>query len=366
MQPADVRFEGESRPSADRADGAESRAGHWFRSRTPLVVSAAVLTELVAVAATGNQGVTDAVNRHLGDDGRGFADYVAGAWRSLITYRWRFTPASGQSTSDWAADFAAIGVLFVLTALLMIPIVRGVARFWRVLLGAWIIVAAITPVAIMVRNVISIPSRPGPGQSKFGQAVYDYADFGPAIVAGIVLGLLTGLVAAVVVRATRREVGADGSPVEGEYDDERFERFEQREGYPAPGGPGYPPPAPPPYYPPGEPPQAGYAGPPWTPGAAAPEQGWTPGAAPEQGWTPGGVSPEQQTTALPPMQEAGPGPARSTEPVPPVPPAPGSPQEARSDWYGYEQADQAPESPAQEDAPRQEDVEQSDDPEQGR
>lgn len=312
MQPADVHTDRE--PSSDRREDAGRDERRWFRARTGLVILSAFLTELIVVAATGNQGVTDAVNRHLGDHSRSFADYAAGAWRSLSTYHWRFTPASGQSTGDWAADFAAIGVLFVLTVLLLIPIVRGAAGFWRVFFGAWVTVAAITPIAIMVRNAIVIPSRPGPGESKFGQAVYGYPDFGTVIVGGIVLGLLTGLVGAVVARTTRREVSATGEPLARRVEDgdERYERYEESEGYLAPGQPGYPPPQPPPFY--GMPSQPSSPG---QPGGPTSAEQWT--QATQAGT-------EQPTTALPSMEP--------DQPTTTLPPAGENPP---ADWYGYDQ-----------------------------
>ncbi|HEU5008083.1 MAG TPA: hypothetical protein VFT67_13995 [Jatrophihabitantaceae bacterium] len=197
-----------------------------YRGRPWLAALAAVLTELVVIGGVDNQGVTKTLRNPLNDPSRVVADYSRGAIDAATTFWWRFAPANGQPTHVWAAQFAAIGALVVLTWLGVLAVARGSVTFGRVWIATWAVVAAVAPVAIMVRNVLVTPTAPGPAQSRIGQSVYGFDAFGPVIVAGLVLGLVAGLVTAAAAVSSRRQVAA-AAPVRGsgeqdEYYDDSF------------------------------------------------------------------------------------------------------------------------------------------------
>ncbi len=85
----------------------------------------AVLAELVAVAASGNQGVTNFVNDHMATSPLG--DLFL---RSLPSFPWRITTENRPgATTLLVAQYAAIATFFVLTFLLLLIIVRGEPTF---------------------------------------------------------------------------------------------------------------------------------------------------------------------------------------------------------------------------------------------
>jgi hypothetical protein len=188
-----------------------------YRGRPGIVVLTAVLVELVVIAGIGNQGVSKQLQDYL-QNHPGVADYTRGAIQAALTFHWRFAPATGQSTHAWAAQLAAIGTLLVLSALLIWVVSRGSVTFGRLWVSAGAIIAALTPIAVMVGNVIIVPNAPGPGQSRVGQAVYGYPAYGPVIVGGLVLGVVTGLLCGLLGVITRRSVllpTAMATPAEG-------------------------------------------------------------------------------------------------------------------------------------------------------
>jgi hypothetical protein len=197
-----------------------------YRGRPWLAALGAVLTELVVIGGVDNQGVTKTLRKPLNDPSRVVADYSRGAIDAATAFWWRFAPADGQATHVWAAQFAAIGALVVLTWFGALVVARGSVTFGRVWIGTWGVVGAVTPVAIMVRNVLVTPTAPGPAQSRIGQSVYGFDAFGPVIVAGLVLGLVAGLIAAAVAVSSRRHVAgaapARGTGEQDEYYDESF------------------------------------------------------------------------------------------------------------------------------------------------
>ena len=200
-------------------------------ARTGWAVLAAFLTQVVIVAGVGNQAVTNAMNRYLAAPGRQFADYSRGAVDAMLTFHWRFAPRPAEATHEWAAQFLLLAVLFALTALAVWATCRGTVTFLRVFVTVWVIVVAVTPLAIMARNLVVIPTAPGPLESRVGQSIYYYPLFGTAIVAGVVLGLVTALVTALVVRMTRRPVRVRpaGPPQYDPQDHYLEERFGERE-----------------------------------------------------------------------------------------------------------------------------------------
>jgi hypothetical protein len=212
MEPADQSTPSSSPAVADSAPVVR-------RGRPGRIVIAAVLAELVVIAAVGNQGVVHALRKNL--DTRNYADYARGGIEAATTFSWRFAPESGQATHVWAAQFAAIGALVVLTALAVLAVARGVVTFGRVFVAVWAVVAAVTPVAVMVRQFVIVPSAPGPLQSRVGQSVYGYLDFGAVIVAGLGLGLIVGLFTGLLAMITRTKPRVDDDE-DGEYLDGNF------------------------------------------------------------------------------------------------------------------------------------------------
>lgn len=201
----------------------------FYRGRPWLAALAAVLTELVVIAGVDNQAVTKTLRKPLNDPSRVVADYSRGAIDAATTFWWRFAPAGGQPTHVWAAQFAAIGVLVVLTWFGVLAVARGSVTFGRVWIGTWAVVAAVAPVAIMVRNVLVTRTAPGPAQSRIGQSVYGFGAFGPVIVAGLVLGLVAGLIAASVAVSSRRQVAAAApARTTGEQDEYFDDSFSPR------------------------------------------------------------------------------------------------------------------------------------------
>jgi hypothetical protein len=243
MQPGDQSI---FDPSTSRAAGSGRPLPRLYRGRPVLAAFVAVLTELVVIAGVDNQGVSGALRDPLDDPGRVLADYTSGAIDAATAFWWRFAPADGQATHVWAAQFAAIGTLIVLTWLGTLAVARGSVSFGRVWVGTWAVVAASAPIAIMVRQLLVIPTAPGPAQSKVGQAVYGYDGLGPVVVAGIVLGFVAGLITAAVAVGSRRHVAA-AAPVAGRgvgeqdeyYDDSFTPRYPQPQPYePRPWGEG--------------------------------------------------------------------------------------------------------------------------------
>jgi hypothetical protein len=226
MQPAEESIFDRSTVSAPSSAPALPKL---YRGRPWLTALAAVLTELVVIGGVDNQGVTKTLRDPLNDPSRVVADYSSGAIDAATAFWWRFAPSDGQATHVWAAQFAAIGVLVLLTWLGALAVARGSVTFGRVWIAVWAVVAAVAPVAIMVRNVLVTPTAPGPAQSRIGQSVYGFDAFGPVIVAGLVLGVVTGLITAAVAVSSRRQVAA-ATPLRstGEQDEYYDDSFSPR------------------------------------------------------------------------------------------------------------------------------------------
>lgn len=189
-----------------RSDPLDSAAVR--RVRPGRVVPAVVLTEAVLVAGLCNQLVTRSLGDYASRHGDASPDYTLGTIRALATFAWSFAPIHHEARHVWAAQLAAIGALLVLTALLVTAVIRATARFWQVLVAVWGVVAAATPLAVVVRGLVAGPVRPQPNTSRLGQALFEDTS-GPVVVAGLVLGLVLGLVAAVTAMLSRAATGAD-------------------------------------------------------------------------------------------------------------------------------------------------------------
>lgn len=340
MQPADRIAQD---PTTGRAPAPSASLPRLYRGRAWLAALVAALVELIVIAGVDNQGVSGRLRDPLTDPTRVLADYSRGAIDAATAFWWRFAPANGQATHVWGAQFAAIGVLVLLTWLGTLAVARGSVSFGRVWVGVWAVVAASAPIAIMVRNALVTPTAPGPAQSKIGQAIYGYGEFGSVIVAGLALGFVTGLVVAAVAVSSRRQIAAAAVVERGfderdEYYDDSFaprygtDQYEQQYTQAQPPQPWtesqwtttqlppVPEPASPPQWPPAPPPAA------WSPGSpadapAAPEaaMGTPPPEAVPEPPAPGVVAEaEPQPAESQPAEAAAP--VEQTQQLPRVPP----------------------------------------------
>lgn len=329
MQPADRIAQD---PTTARAPAPSAALPRLYRGRAWLAALIAALVELIVIGGVDNQAVGGTLRDPLTDPTRVLADYSRGAIDAATAFWWRFAPADGQATHVWGAQFAAIGVLVLLTWLGTLAVARGSVSFGRVWVGVWAVVATSAPLAIMVRNALVTPTAPGPAQSKIGQAIYGYDEFGSVIVAGVALGFVTGLVVAAVAVSSRRQIAAAAVVERGfderdEYYDDSFaprygppEQYEQQ-------------------YAQAQPPQ------PWTESQwtttqlpPVPEQvsppPWPP-TPPPAAWSPDSpadapISPEAATAGMPPMPPP-PEAAPDAEPQPAAEPQPVTEPDASAD-----------------------------------
>jgi hypothetical protein len=199
--------------------------------RTAPVILAALLTEIVVIAAASNQWVSERIAQQIqrsmvNGGSQGVRDLKA----TLLVYNWRIAPQPGDTQHSWLGQMLMlVTVLFVTGAVLAI-VVRGPGSFGRVLLTGWIAVVAATALGAYVRGFVTDTQTSG--------LLLTRAVFGPlspnsfSFFASLVLGFVVGLGAAFVARATRGPVAkeAEPAPVESAF---------------------FPPEQPPPYY--GEP-----------------------------------------------------------------------------------------------------------------
>jgi hypothetical protein len=127
------------------------------------------------------------------------------------------TPHSGLDNA-WGAELALIATTVVLTALLVLVLVRGAVTFWRAFFGTWLAVLGASVIGAVVRGLIDTDTFRGlntDGAGRFTIAVF--GPLGPStfvVVAAFLLGLVTALVAAAVAVSTRRPAfpGASAPP----------------------------------------------------------------------------------------------------------------------------------------------------------
>lgn len=171
------------------------------RGRPGLVALVAVLVEVVAIAAADNQWVAQRVSDHnnvLGTTGNDLAF-------TLLTYQWRFAPRSGDVFHILYGQWALIAVVLVLTALFASLASRVAATFAPVFFATWTGVVAATCVGAIVRAAV-VDSRLLGDRSRFQFILF--SSYGPsqhAVVAGLVLGFVVGLAAAITAIAARKE-----------------------------------------------------------------------------------------------------------------------------------------------------------------
>jgi hypothetical protein len=216
------------------------------QARTWLVVLTAFLVELVAIAAVCNQGLSSDVEIFAGKHQNEFFGQVAEATQ---VYAWRFTPKSSDHQHLALSQFALLATLFVLTAGCVFALARGAVTFGRAFVGVWLAVIVATDAGAVVRNLVA-DVNPG-GVNRFTFALFA-GPSGYAFVAGLGLGFLTALIAALVAVASRRPAAAPVSTAGWDAPSGGFaaapagrsERDPEQDTYATTQYPVYPPPAP--------------------------------------------------------------------------------------------------------------------------
>lgn len=184
------------------------------RARTGLIVLAALVTELIVIAAADNQWVSDRIVR---DELRTNSVTLRSLANSWLTYTWRLTPRDGANANQlWASQIALVVVVLALTGLLVAAVVRGPVTFGRAFFGTWMAVIVATLVGAFVRGLIEpfgklqLANSNRVTRAAFGSFGVNQG----AVAAGFGLGLFVALVAAVVAVLSRRDAAAQavGSP----------------------------------------------------------------------------------------------------------------------------------------------------------
>lgn len=171
----------------------------------------AAITELVIVAAAGNQWVFDHLVKNAADNER-LRDHELKV--TLTSLPWRLTPPKGQHTiwlGQLLTDIGLIVVVFLLVwayaAAMRLP-----RSFFAVLLGVWGIVLAMTQVAVIVRSLIVYGSVFGASRDPddLGRIWYSVfrAPTAETMLLGAASGLLVALVAGLVAAITNRRAAA--------------------------------------------------------------------------------------------------------------------------------------------------------------
>jgi hypothetical protein len=179
------------------------------RSRPGRIASAAALVELVLVAITGNQAVSDFLVRDHLATSRAPRDVQY----TVTAFAWRLSAQQGL-TSIWTAELVGIGVLVVLTFLFVLAIGRGQATFGRVFFGTWFAVVAAASFAVMVRALIASSERDPQvqGANRIALAVFE-SNAGFTSVFALLTGVVAGLGAATTAAMSARPAAAVGGAV---------------------------------------------------------------------------------------------------------------------------------------------------------
>ena len=244
------------------------------KGRPGVIVLIAFVVQLVAIAALANQIVT----KHLLDFAATYHDrFVGHLVAAFTTYQWRVSAQPGDRANEPLAHACLILTVLVLTALLVLAVCRGPVTFGRAFFGTWMAVVVSTLVGQVVFDLVSPPPYPH-GFGHLAGAVFTGPN-GAGFAAGVMLGLVTAVFAAIFAVATRRIVRL---PVPAYAEDPRRDQYagwsDQTVAYPrtdyqqAAYSQGYPQPYQQPYGQPYEQPYSGGYYPGQT-GAQAPEAG---------------------------------------------------------------------------------------------
>lgn len=221
------------------------------QGRTWLIVLTAFLVEIVVIAAGCNQKVADNARGFLDDPKHEF-DFVGQVVRAGQTYDWRLSGHSGPPHHLVLSQYAMLATFFVVAALLVFALARGAVTFGRAFFGVWLAVIVATELAAIVQFLVVDNNPDHIGKPTF--AVF-YGPDGYSFFAGVCLGLLTALVAALVAVATRRpaptapmlpwETPSGGfAAAPGAYPEPQPERDREQDRFATTQYPVYPPPAP--------------------------------------------------------------------------------------------------------------------------
>jgi hypothetical protein len=175
-------------------------------SRRVYIALFAVLAELVAVAATGNQAVTKFVANHMATSPLG--DLFL---RSVPSFPWRIsTEHRTAAITVLVSQYAAIATFLVLTFVLIVVMVRGAASFsgpFFVSIGA-VVTAGV--LAHMVGEVVEYNQdgrRLHTGLGRVGYALFN-SNSGLSIMFSLMCGLVVAIVAGFTGRVIRRHAVA--------------------------------------------------------------------------------------------------------------------------------------------------------------
>ena len=179
-------------------------------SRRVYIALFAVLVELAAVAATGNQAVANFVADHMATSPLG--DLFL---RTLPSFPWRVTTESRTGASTiLLAQYAAIATLLVLTFVLVLLIVRGTASFVGAFFASIGAVVTASLIAHMVGNIVDydqVGRAEHTGLGRVGYSLFNSNDgltIMYSLLCGLVVGLVTGIVAVVIRRRMNAQVEA--------------------------------------------------------------------------------------------------------------------------------------------------------------
>jgi len=186
-------------------------------TRPGAVVLAAVLTEIVVIAAIANQWVTPHLISSVINEKHAFLHNLKA---TPLTFNWRLVPEHGDSQHTWLSQEMLVLTTLVVSALLIATIVRGPNSFGRVFFTCWAAVMVATMFGTYVRGLVN--DERGVEGSRIARALF--GQLGPSPVtffAGLLLGLVAGLVAATVSRLVRDRTAAAAPvaapPVEAPY-----------------------------------------------------------------------------------------------------------------------------------------------------
>jgi hypothetical protein len=193
------------------------------QGRPGVIVLIAFVVELVVIGALANQVATKHLQQYVTDHPDAFPGKLVAA---LTTYQWRVSAQPGDRANEPIAHILLDVVVLVLTALLVLAIARGAVTFFRAFFGTWMAVIVATLVATVVFSAVSPPPYPT-GYSHVEGAIF-LGPSGYAFVAGVVLGFVTALLAAIFAVATRRTIrpataypaDAGAEPYRDEYRDD--------------------------------------------------------------------------------------------------------------------------------------------------
>jgi hypothetical protein len=191
-------------PRTDFQPGVPAAAAPVRTARPWWVALSAFLMLLVLIGGLGNQWVTDAITRHI-QRPRRFPEWLV---RSDLTYAWRFSPRGSATNADrlWGAHLALVGTTLVLTLLLVALLARGRGGFWHTFVATWVSVVVSTMVSLYVFatvfNTAAFYRQFGGRAQSIFFAEYPGAALFAAICFGVVVGLVSGVIAVLVRHTT--------------------------------------------------------------------------------------------------------------------------------------------------------------------